>query len=440
LSTEVGSYYYFIKEGTAMSKTLVMTVGTGRTRTDIAQALLFSIRAHQPDRVVFLCSEVSRDQTLPEIRKELTLPSEYVEVHTFAEENDVQILYQHYLSCLRRCDELIVDYTSGTKAMSAALFAAGIALEAGEVSYITGPRDQTGRAVASTAIVAFPPELVLAERQLARARELFNGLDFHACWQLARPLQKNLPKDSGLRRQAKTLGMLGNAYDLWDHFKWSESAHKLGKASNPRENLVKVDLNRLEANAAFVREVDQNPYGDQRLVDLLNNASRRLQQGRFDDALARLYRAYEYLLQCRFHSQYGINTSDVALDKILKYPLSHSLANYLKKRAESKRGKLELGLKDSLHVLAEMGDQLGLRLVELYWKSGTWQPGKKMIEQDAGPLQGWLNQRNASLMAHGTSPAHESTVTDMLAAYENLLREFIPNLDTLQQAAQLIKL
>ncbi|HOF14641.1 MAG TPA: hypothetical protein PLN01_09985, partial [Spirochaetota bacterium] len=50
-----------------MKKVMFITVGTGRERTDIAQAIVESIRIQSPDFVVFYCTHKSSNETMPEI-------------------------------------------------------------------------------------------------------------------------------------------------------------------------------------------------------------------------------------------------------------------------------------------------------------------------------------------------------------------------------------
>lgn len=54
-----------VERDAGMPKAMLITVGTGRDRQDIAGAIRFSIRQQNPDFVRFLVSVVSEEQTLP---------------------------------------------------------------------------------------------------------------------------------------------------------------------------------------------------------------------------------------------------------------------------------------------------------------------------------------------------------------------------------------
>jgi len=420
--------------------TLVMTVGTGRNRSDIAVALLFGIGKHNPGRVIFFCSHKTRDETMPLIEPELRKKKTPYEVCVFERENDVQHLYQVYLEQLRRYRDIVVDFTSGTKAMSSALFAAAIAVEAREVSYITGPRDTTGRVTESTDVSSLSPEQVIAERQLDRAKEFFNHLDFHAAVELSGKYRRSLPRDSSLRAWAKTIWMVATAYDLWDRFMWDQAARCLRKAVNPREGLVKVDLEQLQANAEFISDVESKPRGDERLVELANNARRRIEQGRFDDALARMYRAYEYLVQNCLWNEHKIDTSAIPVADIRKLPLCEETRRKLARKAGN-TDNLKISFRDGLELLAELNHPVGKELIGIYWQK-PWTPQANFNPKDAGKLQNWLNQRNQSFLAHGTVPAKEDIVKRMLNEYDRILAITVAP-DVLNQArvkSNLIKL
>ncbi len=136
-----------------MAKAMIITVGTGRNREDIAGAISLSIKRENPDYVLFLTSPLSEQETIPCINKAV-LEKGNTRIESFEETDDVEIIYLNYVRIIRglfadgyKREDIVIDYTSGTKAMSAAIFAAGIALEVGSINYIAGKRDGTGRVI-----------------------------------------------------------------------------------------------------------------------------------------------------------------------------------------------------------------------------------------------------------------------------------------------------
>ena len=405
-------------------KILALTVGTGRTRDDIAEALVFCINRHRPEKAIFLCSQKTYDETMPFVLPPITDVID-AEVHVVSNEDEVGYLYSQYIEILHpysnEADEFIVDFTSGTKAMSAAMFAAGIALDAKEVSYITGDRDATGRVIESSDVSSIVPAVVIAERELAKARKLFNEMDYSAAWKLAEGILRNLDKCGRLYYLANTIRYLGQAYADWERFEWVKASQQIKQYMKSKfgfEHFVNMEL--LRGQIEYCDEIATELYGDARLFDLWANASRRFKQARYDDALSRLYRAFEYMVQNCLYNNYKIRTDDIDLEAIKDAQLCEATMKKLETRKTSD-GKIKIGLKDSMELLAELGDPLGISLVEQYWKPG-WSPAAIYKKTETGPLQTWLNARNRSYLAHGSVPVEKTIVENLWKLYEEMLR------------------
>ncbi|MGH2386822.1 MAG: TIGR02710 family CRISPR-associated CARF protein, partial [Chloroflexota bacterium] len=134
------------------------------------------------------------------------------------------------------------------------------------------------------------------------------------------------------------------------------------------------------------------------VYDLLRNAERRAAQGRYDDAVARCYRAVELLAQNRLLAVFGIKSNNV----------DPGLAQeWLREQPErARRIPIKAGLEEDYAILLSKQDPLGLTF-EKHHKS----------------LQEMLRRRNASILAHGTKPIRKEEwpglyqpVVDFLAA------------------------
>ncbi|HOP55144.1 MAG TPA: TM1812 family CRISPR-associated protein, partial [bacterium] len=130
-----------------MKRYMLITVGTGRYREDIAKAILISINDKNPDRVIFFCTDKSKEETIPFIEKDY----KNFEVVILKDENDLEAIKQkcdEVIEKLKREDAyIVVDYTSGTKAMSAGIILSAIENEVNYISYIAGSRDESGRVI-----------------------------------------------------------------------------------------------------------------------------------------------------------------------------------------------------------------------------------------------------------------------------------------------------
>lgn len=79
-----------------MPREMFVTVGTGRDREDIGKALALSIRHHRADRVWFLATLKSQDETLPIIRRELGSEGPPLEALLVEDENDAELCQRQF--------------------------------------------------------------------------------------------------------------------------------------------------------------------------------------------------------------------------------------------------------------------------------------------------------------------------------------------------------
>lgn len=195
---------------------------------------------------------------------------------------------------------VVVDFTGGTKCMSAAL-----ALLAhpwgGRFAYVGGTertKDSVGIVVSGKEQVlhAENPWASLGFRAAADAVTLFDQADYAAA---ARWLERALHdvQDPPRRRELGSFKSLAEAYDAWDRFEHRDAARLLadvGKNFNDLRALfgtTRADelRSRSEQHRTMLADLAGLKAPTWPLVaDLLANARRRGSQRRFDDAVARL--------------------------------------------------------------------------------------------------------------------------------------------------------
>ncbi|HIQ30133.1 MAG TPA: hypothetical protein EYH45_06180, partial [Candidatus Caldiarchaeum subterraneum] len=114
-----------------MKRGMIVTVGVGR---GVEHAIALSIRNQRPDYVIFIATNESR-KTVDAVEKELkemntSIPAHHVE--EVSDENNVYEVYSVVKGAVKwlveqgsHLSDIVVDYSSGTKPMSAgALFSA----------------------------------------------------------------------------------------------------------------------------------------------------------------------------------------------------------------------------------------------------------------------------------------------------------------------------
>ena len=162
------------------------------------------------------------------------------------------------------------------------------------------------------------------------------------------------------------------------------------------EEFVKVKLE-------SISETDKG-HGYELIQDLFLNAQRRAAQGRYDDAVARLYRAIELLAQARLKLGYQINTGDVKLDN-----LPATLQGKYKNKVNN-NGKIQLSLRSAYELLVEF-NQI------------KREPFGQLFTENKNKIVDFLRIRNNSILAHGFTPVSEGDYKKAQTFFDSFLKD-----------------
>ncbi len=385
-----------------MSKALVLTVGVGK---DVDRSLVFATDQHNPDFVLFLCTPQSRSN-VDKVVQTQSLPESRYKIEEFQEINDVQELALQYEKVIRRVlfrdrgfqpNQVYVDYTRGTKAMSAAVDYVAINLELAGVSYIEGERDERGQVKSGTErLLSFPPSNLLFRRHWKTLVQLFNAGHFASVLNRIEDLQWRIVREEHKRR-LNFVEQLAKACEAWDVLHYEDAAQGLRQVLKDFEDIVQ-DLgleNELKRASPIVHGIWNSrcksescrcglPLNEAISLDILANADRRAKEHRYDVAVALLYRLMEYIAQRRLHDK-GIRSDNVCLGVI---------PEAVRPKWESRvgpDGRLKVGMLHGYELLADLGDELGQHFLNLYRESKS-------------RLKPYLECRNISPLAHGFQP------------------------------------
>jgi CRISPR-associated protein (TIGR02710 family) len=335
--------------------------------------------------------------------------------------NDLRGLKARVDNWVARGDDhqVVVDFTGGTKCMTAALTIQAHRWHC-QISYVGGTernKDGVGVVVSGKEQVlhAQNPWSSLGFQAVQEFQTLFNQCSFAAAGSLVSQAKHRVVNQQR-KRELVALETLAGIYDAWDRFDHAGAASQLAKiegSQNDLEALFGPDVARpLMVSAGhhrkFLRELLSGVNPSRVLVlDLLGNAGRRADEGRWDDAVARLYRAIEALAQWTLASRHAIpSTKAVPLDRIPP-PL----------RAEWMEGKehrdaLTLGLQDAYRLLKALNDPIGDRFI---------------AHQLHDTARSALTARNQSILAHGFERVSKKT-------FESLWRAALDMADTTDDA------
>ena len=399
-----------------INKTKAMIISVGGTPAPI----IFSLNHQKPDYICFFVSEESSSSIEKDILLHLGFnPRHYDWIVTPSAEHlsdCYRAISQQLPQILKKWKvdpkDLLVDYTGGTKTMSVALALATIETSC-SYTYIGGvERAKKGLGVVINGKERMwyqdnPwDELAVSERK--EACLLFNKARYAAAAEVfARTAEKVSQRNNAF---FKAMQELAQGYNLWDKFRHKDARKKLYQSRNIIDASAAISdkaeiillSNALKENLYFLEELENNQ--DQKglllFYDLLANAKRRADlEDKFDDAMARLYRAMEAMAQFRLESHYGIKTSDVKTNQI-----PDSLKeDYKAKYVDDKNGRIKLPLSASYRLLKKLGDELGKSFFHHYDKE----------------LKAILDVRNKSILAHGFNSVKEETFRRMYTVILN---------------------
>ncbi|TXL82054.1 TIGR02710 family CRISPR-associated protein [Vineibacter terrae] len=364
-----------------MGRALVLTVGTG-DRNNLEGSLLAplrkSIETGEWDTVVLLTS------TLTAANAAALDPARCYDIRPLPQaglEDDADACFRHFdavIETLRRggCapQDILVDFTRGTKAMSAALVLAAMRHELPRLRYITGERSSVGSVVPGAEIIREVPASKVADR---RRVDLACGLMRQGAFTAAADLlpDPDAPLAVGLI-EASEIGALramramARAFAAWDRLDYrAEAVRDLAIDTDALPAAWKLLVPPPSVRAWIRTLADQPDQADSaamarwlRLlsIDLLANAGRRVRHGQFEDALVRAYRVLELVGQARLFDL-GIDSSRVPADD----PDVIALRQRRRDISESRGGTVSLAREAAASLLKQKKDPLAQRLLQL---------------------------------------------------------------------------
>lgn len=375
---------------------MVVTVGTS------PEPLIKTINEHKPESVLFIISGDSEktveESVLPKIR--LKKPS-------YCRLTDEQRLDSCYKEINERIvnwfrefnlkpEQVFIDYTGGTKAMSAALTLTAVDNSIERFTYVGGnKRDDNNRGIVKTGHERIEstrnPHRARARQEIEQANLLLKNFYAGPAARVLKEAQSICDDEhkSSLCAYVK----LTEALDYADRFRFGDAAKAFDKCR--RE---------LQLPQVFDQEVykSMNSHSERWqgikdetldkkvvLLELLANAERRAKQERYDDAVGRLYRAVE------LNGQIGAESLGVKSGKLDLECSFHST-----EEREAVKRELKLG-KPGEDGKYKLGIQKLYRLLELEKVNG--------YGDIYSQLEAHLTVRNQSLLAHGLQPVSKDT-------------------------------
>jgi CRISPR-associated protein (TIGR02710 family) len=366
------------------------------------QPVLYTLSQQRPEYILFFVSSESAGQIQGIIRELPYQCRDFDRILSPSAEilGDCYLILRDQLSgklaqWRLSMDDLMVDYTGGTKSMSAALVLATIEY-VHRYSYVGGvERDKGGVGVVIDGRERMwyvqNPWKALSQEERKRVWLYFAAARYDTA---LKELQRLLGHVEAEEHEfLRNMALVVEGYRDWDNFCHRDAKPKLGRALNflkpyargvGEPSLGQFALE-VQENLEFLNRLTSPEGRDAAyILDLIANADRRANiECKFEDGVARLYSCLERGAKFRLQRQYGVSTEDVKADQ-----LPESLrAEFAEKYSDPREGKMRLPLFAAYRLLAALGDDLGQRFVAR--------------QEETLRL---LSLRNLSPLGHGENP------------------------------------
>lgn len=188
-------------------------------------------------------------------------------------------------------------------------------------------------------------------------------------------------------------------YEKWDSFDYEN--YNFNNIERYFTNIKGLTENK-EAIKVLNDKNNEN-YNSYRIADLINNAMRRIEEERYDDAIIRLYRVLELIGEVELHEKYGIRKTDVHIEDINNLDIEKSAKINIKKRLDFKYPRYQIPLTTTYFILQKLYDEVGL-----------------YYSKNKQKYQELFQKRNVSVLVHGNHKYETSEITEMLERVTDL--------------------
>ena len=398
-------------------KILFVTVGMGiRDKKDsLAGSILKSISDQNPDYTVFLCTKDSTTtaQRVIELSENRLKFEENCKIYEDIDKEDINEAFNRIYTIMKEivnemdADSIVVNYTSGTKTMSVAAALAGILFKS-DFIYVAVKKNEKGEPIPGTEkVIHLSPYSFMDEDTLKKISSYFSRYYIFTALELVSRLV-SFPHRVCLKKVLE-------GYMKWNLFEY-DSAYEILSACDLNEvGHIFKDVNRFKKNIQFLKAckgaTDENlELKDLRvkyayiLVDVFLNAERTFEIGKYDDAVARLYRVLELIAQTEL-LRYGYR------DPISEDSVKEEHKGIFMKYLTLLSGKeYRLPLYKKMELLKEMDSNVG----------------KRFIEDDK--IKTMLQYRNFSFLAHGFKPVNREMAREMMELVEEYIEISLKNI------------
>lgn len=440
-----------------LSKTaLILTIGKA-TEPSIKR-----INQLKPDLVYFIHSKKSKENSL------LIIEETEIDNYKFkllSNHEDLEDSFTNSLECINELEkenyEISIDFTVGTKPM-----VAGLAMASTEKGYkplYLGESDENSRhedmgpvksGMEETKIQENPYENY-AINEFKGGRNFFDKYQFLSSYENFLNAKYKL-KYPDLKERLEIFIKIVSFYDAWDKFNDEINnvplniylENEIINEINNNVNLKKYFSEEIPhfhkqiwRNHIFLSNKLSNKLSDSLiyyLPDLLNNAKRRIDEGKYDDAVARLYRTMELTSQIRLN-QYNLFDISCINDKktfsIDKNKVKHKLNKSVLAEIDSWN---PYGWDKNSTKFLDLDLSKSYRLLKYVSRGNKYNLSKstKKIVSNFYKINPKIQKRNTSILAHGLRPLTKKEAEELFKLVLNHSKKLHENIEKEMEMAK----
>lgn len=428
------------------------------------EPLSFRIKHFKPDFIYFLCSTDS-----------VNIAYSIAEEHNISQDKfNVKVVENHesfedsfaksreiIKELQKQYDDIHVDFTGGTKTMVSGLVLAAIG-ENCSYSYVGSQdlksRDKDGLGVVQDGFEEIKdqrdPYDVFAVMEFERGMDFFNKYQFEAAGVNFKQASSKL-ESKNLKEISELFEYIVDVYDAWDKFNnlydnrpikiaFDNIINKIENSKNLKEYFDEEYpefYNQIKNNHEFLQlkvsrkgmiKIENVQFY---LPDLLNNAFRRIEEGKFDDAVARLYRAIELIAQVGLTNEGLIKTDILRINKEFRIDL-----NIINGLEDDKIKSFVYNLHEYEDALIKGRTYIGIGSKQSFELLSKCNSDYARDYLDDKEIRADVGSRNGSILAHGLQPIDKKKANRLYSQVLSYSKRAFPDLVKYMDMAEFPKL
>lgn len=163
-------------------------------------------------------------------------------------------------------------------------------------------------------------------------------------------------------------------------------------------------------------------FNSYKIADLINNAGRRIEENRYDDAVIRLYKTLELISEVELYEKYGIKKNDVHINELRELNIDKQSLKTIIDRLDYKYPKYNISLKSSFFLLQKLYDDVG-----------------KHYYYNKNQYQQLFQKRNISILVHGNYTYNVVEVNQMYELVVSMAKKYDKDMDKYLEATKFPK-